>query len=356
MRALMLISKEKQRYKAIDSNKVKNGVFYTRKAAWLKPQVVEFIKSVNPRTIIDPFAGSGDMLNAVRKIVYADIKGYDIDGTLGWECNDSLVSIPLVSHGLIVTNPPFLARHSAKRKRVFGLVEKYYSRRDDLYQVALDNCIRACRNVVSIVPETFINSDYPKSIVKSITIIEDNPFRDTDCPVCVLCIDGTPRPESEILMFRNSELLGNLGEFNGMRLHPKGQHRILFNDRDGAVGLRAVDLTDPEKPIQFLLREELGYSTSRIKTSSRLVTYISLPEIPVEEVERVVHRANEILSSFREATRDTTLSPFKGNTKQGARRRRLDYYTARAILEKAIDETGENNRRYAQLTIFGAQE
>jgi RNase H-fold protein (predicted Holliday junction resolvase) len=37
------------------------------------------------------------------------------------------------------------------------------------------------------------------------------------------------------------------------------------------------------------------------------------------------------------------LSPFKGNKKNGERRRRLDYATARAILESACEEVENDN-------------
>ena len=48
-------------------------------------------------------------------------------------------------------------------------------------------------------------------------------------------------------------------------------------------------------------------------------------------------QCNMILAEYRLDTSDINLSPFKGNAKDGTRRRRLDYKTARAIIEQAID-------------------
>jgi hypothetical protein len=53
-------------------------------------------------------------------------------------------------------------------------------------------------------------------------------------------------------------------------------------------------------------------------------------------VPEVCTAANRILDAHRAATHDLLLSPFKGNARNGVRRRRLDYATARAILERAL--------------------
>ena len=46
---------------------------------------------------------------------------------------------------------------------------------------------------------------------------------------------------------------------------------------------------------------------------------------------------NKILNDIRNKSHDLILSPFKGNMKNGVRRRRLDFYTCRAIIEKAYE-------------------
>lgn len=338
MQTQMLISREKGRYKAIDGEKVRRGSFFTKGASWLLPQVVEFMQAGRPQVILDPFAGGGDLLRAAEGVVSAECRGLDIAPGLGWAVNDSLQSIPALADGLIVTNPPFLARNSAKRKRVFESVEKYFGRWEDIYQTALDKCLEAAPRVVAIVPETFINSIYPKDGCVSISILEENPFDDTDCPVCVLCMERGARSLADVSIYRGAEKLGSLAHFESMRLRPLGRHEISFNVPQGEVGLRAVDLPDPAKPIRFYMAEDLDYPVEKILHSSRLVTRIAMPGVPSRFLPTVVARANGLLSDFRMATQDCTLSPFKGNTKDGSRRRRLDYSTCRAILERAMED------------------
>ncbi len=61
----------------------------------------------------------------------------------------------------------------------------------------------------------------------------------------------------------------------------------------------------------------------------------------------IIRLSNERLSEFRKNTDDILLSPFKGNKKNGERRRRLDYKTARAIIEDAYLSIGSN-----ELSLF----
>ncbi len=42
--------------------KVELGQFFTKEALWLKPQVLQFIKSSKASIAYDPFAGGGDLL------------------------------------------------------------------------------------------------------------------------------------------------------------------------------------------------------------------------------------------------------------------------------------------------------
>jgi hypothetical protein len=55
------------------------------------------------------------------------------------------------------------------------------------------------------------------------------------------------------------------------------------------------------------------------------------------EINPFISACNERVERFRKDTADVLLSPFKGNMKNGVRRRRLDYETARAIMESAYE-------------------
>jgi len=337
----MLISREQNRFRDVDGTKVSLGQFQTLKPTWLTTHVLAFIRSKHPALIFDPFAGHGSLLRAARTALHVEGRGMDIDTSTGWPANDSLRCIPRLPGAVIVTNPPYLAKHSARRKGVHDVVAEHFRCRPDLYQLALDRCQEACPHVVAIVPETIINSSYPKTCFESITIVEDNPFGDTDCPVCVVCIDdASASSRSGPLVFLGERPLGRLSDLEKKRLVPRNSIRIDFNVRSGRIALRAVDSMDPRKPMRFMRREESSYPAERISASSRLVTFIEIPSLKEGEIDRAICTANAALASFRADTADVLLSPFKGNSNVGRRRRRLDYRTARAILETACGPDG----------------
>lgn len=115
----MLISKERGTWKTIDGDRVSRGRFNTAGREWLKPQIIKFLQDREPTAFVDPFAGQGHLLDALTSEGFGPTLGFDIIHCK-WPRNDSLLAIPPHPGAAIVTNPPYLARHSAKRKRVSG--------------------------------------------------------------------------------------------------------------------------------------------------------------------------------------------------------------------------------------------
>jgi len=102
------------------------GQYFTKDKLWLKPQVLEFIKKSNCDMTFDPFAGEGYILNVAKKLGFQKIVGLDIDKSLGWQINDSLISIPHIDNKtIIITNPPYLSNYSASRKGIMNKVKKF---------------------------------------------------------------------------------------------------------------------------------------------------------------------------------------------------------------------------------------
>ena len=124
------------------SNKRQLGQYFTRQQTWLRPHVIAFIKSTNAKVAYDPFAGNGHLLKVAEDLGIKKTVGLDIDPRLGWKVNDSLVNIPRIDGSIIITNPPYLTNYSAKRKKIFERVSRYFASTsyDDLYQVALEKC------------------------------------------------------------------------------------------------------------------------------------------------------------------------------------------------------------------------
>jgi hypothetical protein len=349
----MLVSAERGRIVEIDADKVTRGEFFTTEGAWLNGAVRKFIEDALRHTapvVLDPFAGDGHLLELLASEFNVATEGLDIAAER-WPKNDSLKRVPK-HDGLIVTNPPYLARHSAKRKGVDKLVQRYLgnTKRTNLYEIALDRCLAAANYVVAIVPETFVLSVYPKDRLECVVVILDQLFTDTMAPTVVACFGPAKRstPAAQ-LIFSGERAVSSIPEIMRMR---GGRARavirrddVVFNVPNGRIGLRAVDGASGVEPIRFVLGSEFDYPRDRVIVSSRLLTYLELPDVPDGKLPEVIERANRLLDEVRQASADLVLAPFKGNTKPGPRRRRLDFGLARQLLAQAMADSGVGQHR-----------
>jgi hypothetical protein len=338
----MLVSKAKNRTVEVDIDKVSLGSFYTTKSGWLTDQVRQFLEkalSESQGNLLDPFAGDGHLLEAIKSdpVLGAKVKevtGFDIQGD-AFPFNDSLVLIPNPQRAVIVTNPPYLANHSAKRKGVDQLVAKYFdgSTQKNLYRIALEKALESAEYVVAIIPETFLLSTFPKHRLELAVVIQDQLFGDTDAPALVACFTKDDCADAHV--FTGNQSIGTLSEILALRDSTAPKQKIVFNEPKGRIGLRAVDGSDGKSPIAFVAAADFHYPAESVAISSRLMTYLDLPELSDAEVSKMIGRANEILAQIRHASGDLVLTPFKGNDRNGKRRRRLDYALARKILNLA---------------------
>lgn len=310
--------------------------FFTKNHFWLHDHVLNFIKSTHSKIAFDPFAGDGELLKVANTIGIKKLKGFDIDTLLQRAYNDSLLYIPNVKNSIIITNPPYLTNYSAKRKWILDKVKKYFDNcnYNDIYKLAIEKCMENNEFWVILVPETFINSNLNKNRLVSITIIEELMFHDTETPICVICFDDKYKSYEDIKIYKNSNYIGTLWKFENMRKIPKKDINIKFNSLNGQIALRAIDSTTDKKTIEFLNPKDIEYDISTIKISSRLITLIYI-DVNRSYIKDIIKVCNNILSDFRKESHDILLSPFKWNKKDWTRRRRLDYKTARAIIEEA---------------------
>jgi hypothetical protein len=328
------------------SKKQNLGQFNTSTGVWLRPHIRRFIYGTRREVIVDPFAGHGDLL---RVFPNHGKVGYDIDPDLctdvGWAWNDSLDAIPYHSDAIVVTNPPYLAKNSAARNDL----ESYDYFRDpdnvqceDLYQIAIRKVLENYTKAVFIIPETYFQTNLFKDYLESFTIIEENPFIDTDCPVGVACFnirnDFTSMSNNNYTIWRQDDLLFDkntledaLYSWKTARLN----NTITFNAPEGQLGLRAVDGVSPGNRIRFAKPKNLQYDLRKINETSRSITSIDVPGHKINK--KFIQHINFCLREFRKDTKDVVLSPFKNNNKLGIRRRRLDYHWARKIIEKAVE-------------------
>ena len=345
------------------------GEFYTPRA------VTQFaIDMVNPQLgeiVLDPACGTGGFLTgafehmkkqvkkpAELKTLKNSIRGVEKKPLPHVLCatnmmvhgievpsnilNDNTLARPLRDYGekdqvdVIVTNPPYLANHSSKRKGVDQLVAKYFdgSSQKNLYRIALEKALESAEYVVAIIPETFLLSTFSKNRLELAVVIQDSLFGDTDAPALVACFTKESCADAHI--FTGNQFIGNLSEILALRESTAPKHSIVFNDPNGRIGLRAVDGSDGKTPIAFVAARDFGYPSNSVAVSSRLMTYLEVPGVADEDIPELISKANGMLASIRMRSGDLVLAPFKGNNKAGKRRRRLDYALARRILNKCI--------------------
>jgi hypothetical protein len=321
------------------------GQFNTKNDVWLQPQIKEFIRHSGCVFGIDPFAGQGDLVRAANELGLKQVMGYDIDLEInkkyGWWWNDSLESIPSAGLGtILITNPPYLAKNSANRNDYDGY--KYFTGNnyEDLYQLAIEKVIQKYKYSVLIIPETYFQNKIAEEHLVSYTVLEENPFVDTDCPVCVVCFDVRNdfmlMSQNEYKIYKKDEFLFTNFQLEDLlrEFIPNKDCDITFNAPEGNLGLRAVDGTDPGDRIRFCRPEDLGYSLDDIKESSRAITVLDVPYKIDDKFFQVV---NWYLETIRATTHDVIFAPFKNNNKNGERRRRLDYGWARKIINLTVE-------------------
>lgn len=352
---LMKVSLERGLYKQIDVEKVSAGAHYTERDCWLQPPVVEFIAAHvgrgRIRCVLDPFAGEGHLLRLIEERFGLTPAGLDLH-VPKWTHNDSLHTIPAGADALICTNPPYLAKYSARRKGVWQRVATYFenSHHDDLYLLALERMLATGVPVVAIVPETFIASGQFRRHLDRVVVLEQhNPFANTETPVCVACFDPG-QLTTATRCYKDARFVGTLDACEAaarLVASDATRRRITFNVVDGALALKAVDGTRGDDRIRFLRGSDFAYDTEMIKVSSRLMTRISVDGLSPSHLDALIESANVLLERIRTHSSDLVLSPFKGNNRSGLRRRRLDYRLARTIISSALETLPDDRQQPA---------
>lgn len=259
---------------------------------------------------------------------------------------DTLVSVP-TTHDLIVTNPPYLARNSARRRHLpfpFDHVGTGIKSPADLYQIALDTCLATARWCAMLIPESFITSRYDKSRLMSVISLPGDLFSDTDCPVC-LALFGPDATDDYAIYANDGNLIGPasvvrrahddiLASGSALASATSRKSNLTFNASNGELGLYGID-SSLGAPIRFVRGEEI--SPSVVRQTSRSVTRIAIADMNGKTIEEVVDESNRLLEEWRQSTGDVFMTAFKGVNKKTLRyRRRLSYREAKAIVSVAI--------------------
>jgi len=308
------------------------GAYYTEESPFtLEPFRIWAKEAGLPgRKILEPFAGSSNIIRMLKDAgLCSDFDCYDVeaapDGTYKVAVRNTLRSFPDGYH-VCITNPPWLARNSARRR---GLKFEVPRRYDDMYKYALDLALSHCDYVAFIIPATFLRAGLFRDRLHSCVTIERPLFYDTDNPVCLALF--TPKPNRTTIWADDTRIghLDDLEERFSMHAAQRTSEthaRIRFNVADGNLGMWGVDNTR-EPSIRFCHGSELSHRT--VKDTDRAIARID-PGIAVTA--HMIDKLNEMLAEFRRDTHDVFLAPFKGLREDGRYRRRLDFAVARMLI------------------------
>jgi hypothetical protein len=289
--------------------------------------------------ILEPFVGAGHIPRSLlARGITRPWHGVDLDpppvadrvmpGLVIHEGN-SLRQIPM-GFALAITNPPYLARNWARRRRL----PYPRSRHDDLYKHALDRMLARVPYVAAIVPGSFLTADLFHDRLSAAVALREDLFDDTECPVCLALFEPLDRQMrvDDVEVWDGAQRLGWRSDFT-RRLETAPAQPWVFNDPAGPLALFGVDnLVGPS--IRFALGKEVP--PDQIKHSSRIISRIGLPKRrSAAQVQALVDEANRRLHQWRRDTHDMLLAPFRGQRQDGHWRRRLDFATARRLLDAA---------------------
>ncbi len=222
---------------------------------------------------------------------------------------------------MCVTNPPWLARNSATRRRLDYPRTIY----DDLYKHCLELCLNNCQYVAALIPASFLQSQLFRERLSAYILLHDRGmFNDTDNPVCLALFNKESNHQIDI--YYDNEFIGSLHELENAIPDPIQDRQVRFNEPKGNLGFVSFDCVS--KPsIRFCeVNEILDYP---IKTSSRFFTRISGD---FGDVSNLIELLNYRLETFRRDTHDVFLTPFKGIRKDGRYRRRMEFSLARRMI------------------------
>jgi len=170
----------------MNTQKRQLGQFFTKNSNYILQGLGKYIKE---KSVIDPFAGNGDLIDWAQKNKAKSTKGYDIDrkyvDNKNIFYNDS-INKPL-KYKFVLTNPPYLHKNKAAKE----IKDKYLAGQnsvfEDLYQVSINSILNSEEGIL-IVPLNFLsaeNSDkirrmfFEKFKIARLNIFEEQVFEDT---------------------------------------------------------------------------------------------------------------------------------------------------------------------------------
>ncbi len=136
------------------------GQFFTTKSDYILKDLEKFVKN---KEVVDPFVGSGDLMNWAKRNGAKSTAGFDVDKKYvkgrNIFLNDSINNVK--SYRFVLTNPPYLNINKANKETKEKYFRKYQF--EDLYQISLASIMDSKEGIV-IVPINFLSAENSKKI------------------------------------------------------------------------------------------------------------------------------------------------------------------------------------------------
>lgn len=134
-----------------------NGQYFTERNPFINDGFLEWSSEcdISNNIILEPFAGSNNLIQMLLDMKLCNkFISYDIEPQHNNVIfKDTLLNFPQ-GFNVCITNPPYLAQNSARRRGIFYPNTKF----DDLYKFALNKCLESCEYVGAIIPASFLNA------------------------------------------------------------------------------------------------------------------------------------------------------------------------------------------------------
>lgn len=296
-------------------------------------------------TIIEPFAGNGDLLSFVKNRSRYRIKQYDIDPQNEQvERRNTLADPPTYQGAFIITNPPYLARNKSPCKLMF---DKFAV--NDLYKCFIvDLLTNQCVGGILIVPLNFwcsiraMDIELRRSFLSTYSVIhlnifEERVFADTSYTVCSfqfslrrdtdpMCFNVSIYPGSQ---HRFSAVLDDENNFTfGGDIYNLPSQEIFKVSRLVKGGTPNTNILvkciDDSATSQISMRivsdDDMFYDDTPRQSARTYATLIITPIITLPKQEKLVADFNQYIQQHREKHHSLFLSNYR-ESKSIARKR-----------------------------------
>lgn len=275
---------------------------------------------------LEPFVGGGHILSYID----ADWDGYDIEPKMpGAIQRDTLKDFP-TGYRVCITNPPYLAKTVVSRKKL-DVVLNY----EDMYLDSLSLMLEHCEYVAAIIPSTFWNTNLFRDRLYAWDKFDMKLFSDTDAPAGVAYF--VPKKVNKTRTFINGDEVF-IGDWN----IPKAvKFPIVFNPKEFSEFLVVgIDSTTQDN---IHIRKTEGFDISTLadsegqcKSTNRNIFPIKCSYLKEEDLPHI----NDIITEWRNETKDFTMTNFKSCQKSGKYRKRISFTEVRWILHRYYDRGG----------------